>query len=962
MDEIRIRELPQKNNSISLSDLVILEDADGTKTVEASSFKSLIQQSIFYDTVEDMKSATLKEGDIIKTLGYWEKGDGGGAYYEIVYAPTDLDDGVYVHYLHTSDTLRAHYIMDEFALNSMQFGARGNGTSDDYGTLQKAINAGSEVTFVKRSYRLTGSLEVPSNTIVDLNGATIICASSAAFSVGLNSEAKNIIIKNGNIRALNGIELHSKASEINISNCNFTGSKNVAMSTAISVSGASNVKISDITFGTADSEVRYGINISNGPGENNKETHNQNIQISNVSGFASVAGVSFSGTYVDKNISVNDLTVEGYGDRTSKNIYGVLVSCSVDSLVINSVKLKNLTCGAMVSGIISSVVSFSDVTVDECDFMYNLASAGSTVYLGGLQQFSGNKAGTAYVFDRITSNLVMQGEFDVDRSSTGIKGKVKNTTEGEVFDTVNPVGKKKMSITSLAALNNKNSNNPIPPYKNVSLNLEFSGNIESFDFPSLSGQVIAVYSDNANCKLVPSTKIKVNSEITLSRYEPVVLKNTSGIWYMVQFGGDADTSGGSSKPIIDELEPLVLKTNGNLAVQYNGFARRELDITPNAIGAAEKKHTHPMNEILGAPVVPPSLKNPFSIIVKLDSGTTEGTDQFTYDGSKQVIVDIPTTGTGGVDPSELNAYGKKANFTGTGSFSVNRKDSTEKGTNSVAMGTTATATGNSSIAIGNKVTSNGTGSVAEGSQTTANGEGSHAEGYNTTTNGKGAHAEGVNTAATNDGAHAEGQGTFASSSNQHVEGRYNVEDKSGTYAHITGGGNSASNRKNIYTLDWSGNAVYSGKVSGAEPTENSNFATKHYADTLNSASTTRINTNKENLANLISSLGPNMMANGGTVTDWDKVYQNGFVVGFGAKNSPPSCEVEALVGICLSRIITSNKASSSMIIAFPISRLLSTTMDADNNVTLYAYVRQMNDNVWGSWYKINLGTGKVDVK
>ena len=84
MDEIRIRELPQKDNSVSLSDLVILEDADGTKTVEATAFKSLVQQSIFYDNIEAMKNATLKEGDIVKTLGYWEKGDGGGAYYQIV--------------------------------------------------------------------------------------------------------------------------------------------------------------------------------------------------------------------------------------------------------------------------------------------------------------------------------------------------------------------------------------------------------------------------------------------------------------------------------------------------------------------------------------------------------------------------------------------------------------------------------------------------------------------------------------------------------------------------------------------------------------------------------------------------------------------------------------------------------------------------------------------------------------
>ena len=45
-----------------------------------------------------------------------------------------------------------------------------------------------------------------------------------------------------------------------------------------------------------------------------------------------------------------------------------------------------------------------------------------------------------------------------------------------------------------------------------------------------------------------------------------------------------------------------------------------------------------------------------------------------------------------------------------------------------------------------------------------------------------------------------------------MQGKYNVEDPTGEYAHIIGGGTSEQNRKNIHTVDWDGNAFYSGSV------------------------------------------------------------------------------------------------------------------------------------------------------
>ena len=133
-----------------------------------------------------------------------------------------------------------------------------------------------------------------------------------------------------------------------------------------------------------------------------------------------------------------------------------------------------------------------------------------------------------------------------------------------------------------------------------------------------------------------------------------------------------------------------------------------------------------------------------------------------------------------------------------------------------AEGEYATASGPVSHAEGYYTTASGDSSHAEGDNTTASGENSHAEGFKTTASGYASHAEGEYTKASSKYAHVEGYHTSARSNSQHVQGKYNVEDTNNTYAHIVGGGTSNTNRKNIHTLDWNGNAVYSGDVNATD--------------------------------------------------------------------------------------------------------------------------------------------------
>ena len=182
------------------------------------------------------------------------------------------------------------------------------------------------------------------------------------------------------------------------------------------------------------------------------------------------------------------------------------------------------------------------------------------------------------------------------------------------------------------------------------------------------------------------------------------------------------------------------------------------------------------------------------------------------------------------------------------------KDCTASAMYSVAMGESSVASGKYTLAKGNAVVASGECSSAEGYCSTSSGYYSHAEGANTESKGWYSHSEGNNTLASGESSHTEGKDTIASGESAHAQGTstqaigdnsnaqgretiakgnqssasgygtiangdcqtvigaYNIEDISSTHAFVVGGGTSDENRKNIHTIDWAGNSKYTGDV------------------------------------------------------------------------------------------------------------------------------------------------------
>ena len=160
-----------------------------------------------------------------------------------------------------------------------------------------------------------------------------------------------------------------------------------------------------------------------------------------------------------------------------------------------------------------------------------------------------------------------------------------------------------------------------------------------------------------------------------------------------------------------------------------------------------------------------------------DYATKEWVGEECYD---KTYIDNAFTGVN----NSLNTKMDKANPTGTGSFSLNRKADSIVGENSVAMGTNTRATGTNTTALGNDTIAYGTNGVAMGNGTTARDE----------------------------NAVAMGMGTRALGKNQFVFGKYNSDNNYNNFVEIVGKGN-VFVRSNARTLDWSGNEVLAGDLT-----------------------------------------------------------------------------------------------------------------------------------------------------
>lgn len=109
----------------------------------------------------------------------------------------------------------------------------------------------------------------------------------------------------------------------------------------------------------------------------------------------------------------------------------------------------------------------------------------------------------------------------------------------------------------------------------------------------------------------------------------------------------------------------------------------------------------------------------------------------------------------------------------------------------------------------------------------------HGEGIDIVIEGLYSHAEGYMTSVFGAMAHGEGVGNTVYGDAQHVQGSFSVDDEDGEYLHIVGNGNGDDSRSNAHTIDWSGNAWFSGDIkiggTGYDDENAKTLATQEFA-------------------------------------------------------------------------------------------------------------------------------------
>ncbi len=143
-----------------------------------------------------------------------------------------------------------------------------------------------------------------------------------------------------------------------------------------------------------------------------------------------------------------------------------------------------------------------------------------------------------------------------------------------------------------------------------------------------------------------------------------------------------------------------------------------------------------------------------------------------------------------------------------------------------AEGVKTQANGQASHADGMYGKANGKAARVSGYGCIANGDYSEAGGVNTEANGEHSRANGYGCKANGKGSCAVGRYTAANGEYSNVRGKLNEVDNDNKYAEIVGNGD-ASKRSNAYTLDWNGNAWYSGEVEDGKGNKLSEKAQKN---------------------------------------------------------------------------------------------------------------------------------------
>lgn len=221
-----------------------------------------------YNTVSDLKSAeNLVNGSFVKTYGYNNAGDNGGAFYKVRNVTNeDVIDEATIIALHDVN-LVAVLMIDDNSINPEQFGCVGDGSADDTTNFTKAFNYAITNSYdfnAEKTYKITNALTVSGNyhniymNSIVFNGSTNFLNIKGSYNnIKINKVEGNGITSQG------AIVLQSEYNTIlnahNKIEFDFIDGFNKGIYLDGETAGSYGIQYNEIKGGIIDKNTTYGI-------------------------------------------------------------------------------------------------------------------------------------------------------------------------------------------------------------------------------------------------------------------------------------------------------------------------------------------------------------------------------------------------------------------------------------------------------------------------------------------------------------------------------------------------------------------------------------------------------------------------------------------------------------------------------------------------------------------------------
>ena len=358
------------------TELVRIVQAGGNAKATTAAFASLASIGLVISSIAALRLLPMSGSGRAFVLGYYANGDGGGGpYYYDPADTTSADNGGTI--IVAADAGRWK-LAHTGTVSAMQFGARGDGASDDTAAINAAVTACRSVYFPGgHTFMVTNAIATPSNTTLYGDGwASVI--KTVTMANGGSGNGQRIIaiegVSNVNVRDLaldnSGITVFSSGNRA----INASGSSNYTIERVyakvngalIGSIGCSNYRVinNEIFFSSSDSAAHNNGMIDNWGGSNNFLIHGNHINGNSIGQYGVlVTGLATDGTTATpcfqftisnnriNNCSQNGIWVQGrsglcYEFAVSNNVvdtavfYGIAGSDSYD-FTVNGNVVKN---------------------------------------------------------------------------------------------------------------------------------------------------------------------------------------------------------------------------------------------------------------------------------------------------------------------------------------------------------------------------------------------------------------------------------------------------------------------------------------------------------------------------------------------------------------------------------------------------------------------------------------------